>query len=415
MRMIVFDRGGIVDEYASVPEFHGPLPPGEVIALHANPVVVERYTGASQASVRAAAPGRERRRPTCRPPASCSPGSPPRSASPAPSTAGPTRPTERRRAQDRPLMLRLVDAPRCPYCARVRIMLAEKGVAARGRRDRPRGPARLALRAQPGRPGAGRGGGRLGAAGVGRDQRVPRGALPRAAAPAGRSRRRARGAPARSSATTTSPTPYYALRRGEAGADDAFAAALAELDATLAGAPSSRATAFGLADIALVPWVIRARDLLGVSLELVPARRRLARPASRNGRRSPPRSRSSRPCERRHPRRARAPPRRGRARRCSTCAPPASTRARPGTRAITGRGTCPGRATSICRQLLEAGDAAAIRALVGAPEGAEVIAYCHSGGRSAMAAQLLAAAGYEARNYVGSWHEWSADRELPIE
>ena len=56
VRMIVFDRGGIVDEYASVPEFYGPLPPGEVIAMHANPVVVERYTGASQASVRAAAP-----------------------------------------------------------------------------------------------------------------------------------------------------------------------------------------------------------------------------------------------------------------------------------------------------------------------------------------------------------------------
>jgi len=56
VRMILFDRGGIVDEYASVPEFHGALPPGEVIALHANPVVVERYTGASQASVRAAAP-----------------------------------------------------------------------------------------------------------------------------------------------------------------------------------------------------------------------------------------------------------------------------------------------------------------------------------------------------------------------
>jgi ribosomal protein S18 acetylase RimI-like enzyme len=55
-RMILFDRGGIVDEYASVPEFHGSLPPGEVVALHANPVVVERYTGASQASVRAAAP-----------------------------------------------------------------------------------------------------------------------------------------------------------------------------------------------------------------------------------------------------------------------------------------------------------------------------------------------------------------------
>jgi ribosomal protein S18 acetylase RimI-like enzyme len=55
-RMILFDRGGIVDEYASVPEFHGALPPGEVVALHANPVVIERYTGASQASVRAATP-----------------------------------------------------------------------------------------------------------------------------------------------------------------------------------------------------------------------------------------------------------------------------------------------------------------------------------------------------------------------
>ena len=55
-RMIMFDRGGIVDEYASVPEYHGPLPPGEVIALRANPVVVERYTGATQAAVRAATP-----------------------------------------------------------------------------------------------------------------------------------------------------------------------------------------------------------------------------------------------------------------------------------------------------------------------------------------------------------------------
>jgi ribosomal protein S18 acetylase RimI-like enzyme len=55
-RMILFDRGGIVDEYASVPEFHGPLPPGEVVALAANPVVVERYTGAAQEDVRAATP-----------------------------------------------------------------------------------------------------------------------------------------------------------------------------------------------------------------------------------------------------------------------------------------------------------------------------------------------------------------------
>jgi GNAT superfamily N-acetyltransferase len=56
VRMILFDRGGIVDEYASLPEYHGPLPPGEVVALAANPVVVERYTSAPQAEVRAATP-----------------------------------------------------------------------------------------------------------------------------------------------------------------------------------------------------------------------------------------------------------------------------------------------------------------------------------------------------------------------
>jgi thiosulfate/3-mercaptopyruvate sulfurtransferase len=54
-----------------------------------------------------------------------------------------------------------------------------------------------------------------------------------------------------------------------------------------------------------------------------------------------------------------------------------------------------------------------VRALVGLPEGAEVVAYCHSGSRSRFAAQVLHAAGYRARNYVGSWHEWSRDPELP--
>lgn len=66
-------------------------------------------------------------------------------------------------------------------------------------------------------------------------------------------------------------------------------------------------------------------------------------------------------------------------------------------------------------QLAGAVDADEIRALVGAPEGAEVIAYCHSGVRSASAVEMLRAAGYEARNYPGSWHEWSADPALPID
>jgi thiosulfate/3-mercaptopyruvate sulfurtransferase len=56
-----------------------------------------------------------------------------------------------------------------------------------------------------------------------------------------------------------------------------------------------------------------------------------------------------------------------------------------------------------------------IRTLVGLPEGAEIVAYCHSGSRSALAAMALRSAGYRARNYTGSWHEWSRHDELPLE
>lgn len=56
-----------------------------------------------------------------------------------------------------------------------------------------------------------------------------------------------------------------------------------------------------------------------------------------------------------------------------------------------------------------------IRAYIGLPEGAEIVAYCHSGSRSAIAVTILRRAGYAARNYVGSWHEWSRDAELPFE
>lgn len=56
-----------------------------------------------------------------------------------------------------------------------------------------------------------------------------------------------------------------------------------------------------------------------------------------------------------------------------------------------------------------------VRDLVGLPEGAEIVAYCHSGSRSALATLALRAAGYEARNYAGSWHEWSRRGELPLE
>jgi thiosulfate/3-mercaptopyruvate sulfurtransferase len=55
-----------------------------------------------------------------------------------------------------------------------------------------------------------------------------------------------------------------------------------------------------------------------------------------------------------------------------------------------------------------------LRVRVGLPEGAAIVCYCHSGSRSGMAAMILRGAGYDASNYVGSWHEWSRDPELPI-
>jgi thiosulfate/3-mercaptopyruvate sulfurtransferase len=56
-----------------------------------------------------------------------------------------------------------------------------------------------------------------------------------------------------------------------------------------------------------------------------------------------------------------------------------------------------------------------IRELAGLPEGAAIVAYCHSGSRSGLAALALRAAGYDARNYPGSWHEWSRHDDLPAE
>jgi len=57
----------------------------------------------------------------------------------------------------------------------------------------------------------------------------------------------------------------------------------------------------------------------------------------------------------------------------------------------------------------------AVRAQLGLAEGAEVVAYCHSGSRSAIAVQMLRSLGFDARNYVGSWHEWSRHDDLPVE
>jgi GNAT superfamily N-acetyltransferase len=62
VRYDLFDRGSDIDEYLSVPEYFGELPPGDAYALGANATVVARLTGADPKRVRetartAASPG----------------------------------------------------------------------------------------------------------------------------------------------------------------------------------------------------------------------------------------------------------------------------------------------------------------------------------------------------------------------
>ena len=55
VRFVVHDRGQMVDEYLSIPEYYGPLPPGDALALRSNPTVVSRLTGADASRIRAVA------------------------------------------------------------------------------------------------------------------------------------------------------------------------------------------------------------------------------------------------------------------------------------------------------------------------------------------------------------------------
>jgi glutathione S-transferase len=167
-------------------------------------------------------------------------------------------------------VITLYDADRCPYCARVRIVLAEKGleyeVVAVDLDDRPawiyeknplgkvpvleedafvlaesavineyleeRWPEPALWPADPGERALGR-------LLVHRFDELSR--------------------------------PYYAVRRGDEGARERLDAQLAALAALLERQPFLTGREFGLADVAYVPWILRARERMDVSLEPFPA------------------------------------------------------------------------------------------------------------------------------------------------
>jgi glutathione S-transferase len=167
--------------------------------------------------------------------------------------------------------LTLYNAPRCPYAARARIVLAEKGlefeVVEIDLSDRPdwlyeKNPkGRVPVIEEDD-------GWLLAESAVIMEyieERYPEPAL-LAADPADRAA--ARLLIFRDDDLTD---PYYALRRGEDEAEERFEAVLARFDAALAERPYLGGAEYGLADIAFVPWFLRARDMLGVDLDPFPA------------------------------------------------------------------------------------------------------------------------------------------------
>ena len=166
------------------------------------------------------------------------------------------------------MTLTLYDAPRCPYCARVRIALAEKGVEFEtvevDLKDRPawiyeKNPTgRVPVIEEDGRP--------LPESAVIMeflDERYPE---PRLLPADPADRAHVRLLIFRDDEFTD---PYYAFRRGE-GFEE-FDKQLRRFDAILAEQPYLGGAEYSHADIAFVPWVLRARDMLGIDLNGFPS------------------------------------------------------------------------------------------------------------------------------------------------
>lgn len=71
------------------------------------------------------------------------------------------------------------------------------------------------------------------------------------------------------------------------------------------------------------------------------------------------------------------------------------------------QGHIPGAVHLELDELMAARDPAEALRERGLDPAGEIVAYCHSGQRSELAAARLRAAGLDATNYAGSWHEWS--------
>ena len=167
-------------------------------------------------------------------------------------------------------MLTLYDAARCPFCARVRIVLDEKGVPYETVEiDLSDRPAWLYEKNPLGRgPVLEEDGWALPESAVIDEflnERYPEPPL-WPADPAERAA--ARLLVLRFDSFSNA---YYAFRREGEGARAAFEEELGALDGLLRRLPYLTGRDFGLADVAYLPWVLRARDLYGVPLEPWPA------------------------------------------------------------------------------------------------------------------------------------------------
>ncbi len=167
-------------------------------------------------------------------------------------------------------MLTLYDAARCPYCARVRIVLAEKAIEYEPIEiDLSDRPAWIYEKNATGRvPVVEEDAWVLPESAVIMEYLEERYPEPRLLAADPADRALARLWIFRHDDFTR---PYYALRRNEDDAAARLDAELAKLDAALAAQPWLAGPEYGLADIAYVPWVLRARDMLGLPLDGFPA------------------------------------------------------------------------------------------------------------------------------------------------